>query len=274
MNAVRILVLVLAVAAAAAAAYAVNAYLSSQSQAPVAAGPVEQKPVVRVLTAGKDLPLGHIIDRGDLRWQAWPEEALSGRFLNERDHPDAMNKIAGRRVKAKIVEGEPIIESKLVPAGEGGVLAALVTPGSRAVAARISPEKGAGGFILPGDRVDILLTRNLEDEVGRNYTDTRTILQNIRVLAIDQDTAEKEGAQTLLGKTITLELAPEQAEVLAQAESAGQLTFALRALGDSTAVAFNRNDPDADQSADRKGRTVTVYRAGTPSRTSVGGRTQ
>ena len=117
-------------------------------------------------------------------------------------------------------------------------MAAILPSGYRAISTEISPETGAGGFILPNDRVDVLLTKREKnpDGKGPDISGAEVILSNVRVLAIDQAPKEKEGTSSMVGKTATLELKPEQAETLARARQSGTLTLALRSIVDVSAV--------------------------------------
>jgi pilus assembly protein CpaB len=127
---------------------------------------------------------------------------------------------------------------KLVKADGSGFMAAILPAGFRAISTEISPETGAGGFILPNDRVDVILSKRERnpDAKGPDLTTSEIILTNVRVLAIDQAPKEKEGTSSMVGKTATLELKPEQAETLARARQSGTLTLALRSIVDVSAV--------------------------------------
>jgi pilus assembly protein CpaB len=143
-------------------------------------------------------------------------------------------------------------------------MAAVLPEGMRAISTEISPETGAGGFILPNDHVDVILTRRVKEEGGNEVRTSETILSNVRVLAIDQTVEEKDGQHVVVGKTATLELAPRQTELLARARQSGTLTLALRSIVD-----FSKTDEVvADESAQRRAREgVNVVRFGIPSGT-------
>ena len=117
-------------------------------------------------------------------------------------------------VRAPFVAGEPIREAKLVNAKGSGFMAAILPSGMRAVSTKLRLKPGAGGFILPNDRVDVIMTPRNRDDKGGDRT-SETILRNVRVLAIDQNVEEKNGQKVVVGKTATLELSPGQAETLA-----------------------------------------------------------
>src|SRR6202012_2219726 len=130
----------------------------------------------------------------------------------------------------------PIREVKLVKANGSGFMAAVLPGGMRAVSTEISPETGAGGFILPNDRVDVTLTRHEKkpDRTGSTgVVASEIVLSNIRVLAIDQAPREKDGQNSVVGKTATLELRPGQAQVLARSRQTGTISLALRSLVDA-----------------------------------------
>jgi pilus assembly protein CpaB len=149
------------------------------------------------------------------------------------------------------MQGEPIREQKLVRAEGSGFMAAILPSGMRAVSTEISAETGAGGFILPNDRVDIVLTRHLKNPDGGNTNGpmggndlviSEIILTNIRVLAIDQAPKEKDGQNAVVGKTVTLELRPDQVAKLSAARQGGTLTLALRSIVDANAAEITLED--------------------------------
>ena len=138
-------------------------------------------------------------------------------------------------------------------------MAAVLPGGMRAVSTEISPETGAGGFILPNDRVDVILSRREKNPDRTNPTDvivSEIVLSNIRVLAIDQAPREKDGQNSVVGKTATLELKPAQAEILARARQSGTLSLALRSMLDAHA-------PDAPRSRRSEQRSSPCFAAKT-----------
>jgi pilus assembly protein CpaB len=155
-----------------------------------------------------------------MQWQTWPTATASNSLIRRNDRPDAPTQIAGSIARAPFIAGEPIREPKLVKANGSGFMAAILPAGMRAVSTEISPETGAGGFILPNDRVDVILSKREKNPERGGSTDivhSEIILSNVRVLAIDQAPKEKDGQTSVVGKTVTLELKPEQAETLARA---------------------------------------------------------
>src|SRR5258708_7936149 len=226
MNIARIVVLTIAVGAG-----GVAAYLASGSDSKPPAEPVAQLQTVDVLVAKSDIGLGQTVTPNDVQWQSWPAAAASNTFIRRSERPDATTQIAGSIARSPFIAGEPIREAKLVRADGSGFMAAILPTGMRAVSTEISPETGAGGFILPNDRVDVILSRrekNVERPGSPDNIISEVILSNVRVLAIDQAPKEKDGQNAVVGKTVTLELKPEQTETLARSRQIGTLSLALR----------------------------------------------
>jgi len=252
MNTARIVVLTIAIGAGGIAAYLASG--SDKSGAP--AQPVAQLPTVDILVAKSDIGLGQSVKAEDLQWQTWPTASASN-FISRVSRADAVKDITGSIARSPFIAGEPIREQKLVKADGSGFMAAILPTGFRAVSTEISPETGAGGFILPNDHVDVMLTKREKnpDSKAPDLVIAEIILTNIRVLAIDQAPKEKDGTNTLVGKTVTLELKPEQAETLARARQSGTLSLALRSIVDVKTVEIK-----IDES--RRGEGVNVVRYG------------
>jgi len=254
----RIVVLVIALCAGGVAAYLV----SGTDNKPAPVQPVAQLPTVEVLVAKSEIALGQTVKPEDMQWQTWPASTASSSFIRRSDRPDATTQIAGSIARAPFIAGEPIREQKLVKADGSGFMAAILPSGMRAVSTEISAETGAGGFILPNDRVDVILTRHLKNPERPTLPDivvSEVAIANVRVLAIDQAPKEKDGQNALLGRTVTLELRPQQAIELAQSRQAGTLSLALRSIADANAVEVTH-----DEQA-RRGVAVNVVRYGIPS---------
>jgi pilus assembly protein CpaB len=241
MNIARIVVLTIALSAGGVAAYLASG-IDSKPTAPAEA--VVQIKTVDILVANADIGLGQTLTANDMIWQTWPASTTSSSFIRRSDRPDATNQIAGSIARAPFVAGEPIREAKLVKADGSGFMAAILSSGYRAVSTEISAETGAGGFILPNDRVDVILTRR---EKNPNPTQpdlvvSQIALANIRVLAIDQAPKEKDGTNNVIGRTVTLELKSEQTTALAAARLAGTLSLALRSIADANQVSVSANE--------------------------------
>jgi pilus assembly protein CpaB len=236
MNRARIVVLTIALGAGGVAAYLAS---GSDSKPPPPTEPVVQLPTVDVLVAKSDIGLGQTVTPNDMQWQTWPAAAASNSFIRRGERPDATKEITGSIARSPFIAGEPIREPKLIKANGSGFMAAILPQGMRAISTEISPETGAGGFILPNDRVDVILTKR-EKNPDRNASGDLVVpvilLSNIRVLAIDQAPKEKDGQNSVVGKTVTLELKPEQAAILAGARQSGTLSLALRSIADVNQV--------------------------------------
>jgi pilus assembly protein CpaB len=260
MNPARIVVLTIALGAG-----GVAAYLASGSD-PVPVAPEVQLPTVEVLVAKADIPLGQPVGPDEVQWQTWPAATASNAFIRRNERPDATTQIAGSLARSPFIAGEPIRDNKLVKTNGSGFMAAVLPAGMRAVSTEISPETGAGGFILPNDRVDVILSKREKNPDRSGATDmvvSEIILGNIRVLAIDQTIEEKNGQKVVVGKTATLELKPEQSETLARARQSGTLSLALRALADANAAEIRTEE----RSTKRDSVNVVRYGVSTTSTT-------
>lgn len=236
--------------------------MSTPSKPTQIAVPVDS---TEVLVARKDISLGSITRESDFRWQTWPSEAVTPGFITKKSGNDGVKAVTGAVARAPIMVGEPINKNKLIKAGDGGVLAAILPRGMRAISTRIKEETAAGRLILPNDHVDVILTRRLP---GRNGTDqyvSDTLFRNVRVLAIGQD-IETTGDKKSSGgnaNTATLELTPKQAELLALANSMGEISLSLRSIADVDKDGPGGADPFANN---ERGSAVRILKYGIPSR--------
>lgn len=243
----RVLVLVIALAAGGIAAFlALN--LEGPAPAPTVVELAPQIQTQEVLVAATDIKQGQVLAPENIRWQRWPEESLNAAFIQKQTTPDAVEKLKGSVVRSQFIAGEPIREVKLARP-ESGFLAAILPSGKRAIAVRVSAQNTAGGFILPNDRVDVVQTVSTQ-----RGNVSRTILGNVQVLAIDQMIEEQNGQAVVVGKTATLELDPEQVELITAAEMSGTLSLALRSFADADEV-FVVKQPE-------KAKTISIFRSG------------
>lgn len=200
--------------------------------APTAEAQEETGP--KVLVANRALPVGTIITADAMGFQKWPEELVKDAYFIEGNAD--MSELLGTVVRYAITAGEPVTKGALVSPGDRGFLAAALTPGMRAVTVPVSATTGVGGFVFPGDRVDLVLVQTFERD-NTELDGGETILQNLRVLATDQSTetvTDEEGKTVVKAfRTVTLEVTPEYAEMVSIAQSMGSLTLALRSLSDS-----------------------------------------
>ncbi len=224
----------IAVAAAAGAGLIARNMTAAPPPVIVEAGPTE--PAIRltdVLVVKSDIPMGATLG-SQIGWQSWPAAGVYDYFITRDANPDAVTSFSGSIARVPLYSGEPLRTAKLIGEGQS-FMSAILPSGKRAIATQISASTSAGGFILPNDRVDVIMTRRSESGGTATGFVTETILQNIRVLAIDQTIQEdEEGRRVKVGETATLELTPQQAEIITVAQQmADRLTLALRATADS-----------------------------------------
>jgi pilus assembly protein CpaB len=259
MKAARVVVLTVALAAG-----GVAALLAGRSEKPKETKTeAPQMATVEVLVAKSDIAMGQALSPGDMQWQPWPAGASAGNFIRKTDQPGAVEQLTGNVARVPFVSGEPIREAKLVNAKGSGFMAAILPSGMRAIATQISAETGAGGFILPNDRVDVILTRRdreAEKASGTEVQVSETILRNVRVLAIDQTLDDKGAQKNVIGKTATLELSERQAETLSLAQKVGTLSLALRSITDASK---NTTPSDDTETTGKAGVNVIRFGVGT-----------
>ncbi len=230
----RAFLLVGALTAAGGAAYVAN-NIAAPEPVQIAAPVVPQLETEEVLILAGDLNVGEKIEGQALKWQEWPASTVNDKFITKSAAPDAIKTYTGRVVTAALAAGQPLALNFLHD-GKTGFLAGSLPSGKRAYSVKISPETSAGGFILPEDRVDVVLTREkrgLEEGQSSTYV-SETVLTNVQVLAIDQVTDRKASKNRVaVGKTATLEVGPRQAESLAVSEKLGTVSLMLRSVADA-----------------------------------------
>ncbi|WP_269930881.1 Flp pilus assembly protein CpaB [Aminobacter sp. HY435] len=256
MAASRLMILGVAVAAAGGAGYvAKNMSVPPPVEVVVETGPQQpQIALTDVLVLTADVPMGGVVE-SNIGWQQWPTDGLNPNFITRSDEPEALEKFKNSVARLGMFSGEPLRKSKLV--GEGQSFMSSVLPaGKLAVATAISADTSAGGFILPNDYVDVIMTRRSDAVKSGSGFVTETILKNIRVLAIDQTIQEdEEGKKVKVGETATLELTQQQAEIITVAQQmADRLTLALRSVVDTQ----EKNLAEADYLVSGSGKRGTV----------------
>lgn len=234
MKKTRILVLVVALMAAGVAAWIAIGLSGAPTMVTDIQNTVIEKiesiPTIKILVAKEGIPVGARLNEEVVEWKNWPEDAIVEGYFNQDARPDAIEEMAGTVVRLPIFKGEPIRAEKIVDSSSR-IMSSLLPAGKRAVSTEISVATGAGGFILPNDRVDVIMVRRATQ--GGGFL-TEYILENIRILAIDQRIEEdQEGNRTAVGSTATLELTPEQSQIIAVAQQmADRITLALRSVAD------------------------------------------
>jgi pilus assembly protein CpaB len=242
MNAKRVVMLFFAAGAAGVVALMVRNVVgggSKTAEAHVAAAPVE---ISEVLVAATRIEAGKPVNAAQVRWQSWPAKIIDPSFIRKSSGQSPAAIVDGSVARAPMVEGEPITYTKIVKSQSAGFMAATLGPGMRAVAISVSVASVAGGFILPNNRIDLLLTMVTGDNPKRGVT--KLVLSNVRILAIDQASDDKNQKAVSDVKTVTLELTPEQTRTVAQAQAMGSLSLALRGLGDEDAVVATNTAPN------------------------------
>lgn len=281
MSPIRIIILLLALVAAGGAALLVTRMTAPQvvSEAVTRTETLIQTrevSEVKVLTVTRDMNIGYEVRPEDLKWAVWPESGVIPGQFTESSTPNAIDEVAGAIVRMPLFANEPVLPQRLVKRGEAGLLPVLMDPGMRAVAIQISTETASGGFILPNDRVDIILTYQQAATPSNGLlTDrmvSRTVLRNVRILAIDQAfrTSQEEVQSSSIGRTATLEVTPEEAELVALSQELGSISLSLRPL-DETAVSSPRNPRFEVMSGDGGSSGITIIRNSQPSPAAMGG---
>ena len=251
-----------AIAAAVVAFYVASSFV----QPPPAPVTVEkQVDSTEVLVAGADIAVGQIVNEGNFRWVSWPIEAASRGYITKQNGGLAtMRNLSGSIARSALLAGEPITAQKLIKAGQGGVLAAILPQGMRAISTKIRAETAAGSLILPNDHVDVILIRRVHGR-GQDDTVVDTLFRNVRVIAIGQQLETKEGKKSAdsSATTATLELTPRQSEMMALANSMGEITLSLRSVADLS------SDPERAGGLDfnkQRNNSIRVMRYGAMSR--------
>lgn len=284
MGAARLIILSIALVAAVGLAVVVRNMLANNDKPlAVASAKAPATPMTRVLVAKRDLPVGTTIQPSDLGWQPWPAEGLSTEYFTDGTAAApaatatekaaegaekvaaalsgnaAMENMVGAVVREQIALNDPIVERKIVRGGEGGYLAVVLAPGMRAIGVPVSVESGAGGFILPGDRVDVLQSREIASTSGGPALRvTQPVVTNVKVLAIDQKTRPEDESKSLVGNVATLEVDGSAAEALVEARQRGDMQLVLRSYADAGAPTGRSGPRGASGGAP----TVRIYSQG------------
>src|SRR5215813_11738213 len=236
MNVKSVILIVAALLFAGGTAFVASRLMGHQQ--PVQQVQAQPAPGKQVLVAKGNLPAGTFIKEEDVSWQKWPVDGVNDAYLL-KDNVD-ISTIVGAVVRKGIVAGEPITEAQIARPGDRGFLAAVLTPGMRAISIDVNEPSSVAGLVFPGDRIDILL--NMQFTIKTMGTDgtmqnsdyrpqtSETILENVRLLATDRNLNDIEGEPKKIN-TVTIEVTPKQAEMVKVAASMGQLNVSLRGLG-------------------------------------------
>lgn len=208
-----VFILIIALMLAAGAAWMANQWIQLQVM-PVSAN-TDQAPMSPVVVAARDIPLGYKITGAHVKVVTWPSDGAPA------DGFATIEEVEGKTPNQQIYAGEPILKQRVAELSKGSTLSSLIELSKRAITVRVNDIIGVAGFILPGNRVDVLATRG-----GKKGANTTTTLQNMKVLAVDQTTGDKD--KPVLVRAVTLEATPEEAEILVEARSEGSIQLALR----------------------------------------------
>lgn len=270
MNSKRLIVLGIALVAATGAALLVRGMVGGGTPKVEAKLP-PPIPMSEVLVANANLQPGQPLTPELVHWQKWPANSVDASFITHNESPSIDAAVKGTVVRMPLIAGQPITNTGIVHADTAGMMSAMLNPGMRAVSITISTDSGAGGFILPNDRIDLILSQKTNTNPPQVHA--HTILSNVRVLAVDQIYKQDKDTKTVIAKSATLELTPRQAELVEKAQNQGMLSLALRPLNDAQAgVASNTvpmpvASPTFDQDAEpgntgNSGSGVNVIRYG------------
>ena len=238
-----------------------------------------QMPMSDVLVASGNFQPGQALSAEMVRWQKWPASSVDTSFITRNSVGGIGDVVKGTVVRLPLMSGQPITNTAIVHGDATGYMAATLNPGMRAVSIAISTDSGAGGFILPNDRVDLILTRKGD----ANRVSANVVLTDVRVLAVDQTYKQDKDTRTVIGKTATLEVTLEDAEKVVRAQSQGVLSLALRPLSNSDASVASNAPSNAKARGthaagdDEQGDQVSIIRYGVTRETSAspqGGRPQ
>lgn len=255
MRALVIGLVVLALIAAGGTAYLARQFLAANTQTQTVAIQQSETVPASILVADQDVPAGGALSASSLHWQPWPEDSIKPNYVVSS--PDNSNRVELEQqfietvARRGIAEGTPITSRLVFRRDAPGFLAGVLEPGTRAVAVPVTAVSAAAGFVLPGDHIDIMLTHDVRRDLTTNgeeeaviadslirYT-SETILQNLRVLAVDQRMSDFEDTAAVV-RTVTLQVTPKQAQTLNVTLAMGDLSVSLRSLALD-------EDPDEDR---------------------------
>ncbi|HEX7761308.1 MAG TPA: Flp pilus assembly protein CpaB [Caulobacteraceae bacterium] len=258
MNPVRITILVVAAIAAVMVALLLRNMSAKPKAPPPSAAAQQVKMTTRVLVAGRDLAVGVRLTNQDMSWQPWPADAVNAAYITDgvqstpkpagaagaakdvqvaakdviNNGGPKMQALVGSVVRSDISKGEPLVAGKLVRAGDGGYMSVVLKPGMRAMAVPVNAEAGAGGFIQPGDRVDVMQSYADNGHRGGSAYINEVVVSNVRVLAVDQSTDPPKNGRSTVAATLTLEVPAEAAPLITEARLRGNIILALRSYAD------------------------------------------
>ncbi len=233
----KIAVVLIALLAGGAAFYLTLSGQDDDEAAPVTIVKSKKEETTSVLVASDMISRGDQLNADNTKWAEWPKKTVqkSDAYFTGKNS-DILENLEGAVAKTSFVAGEPLIEEKIVRAGSNGLMAAIMTPGMRAVALRVTAETASGGFILPGDNVDVIFTSEIRETRKRVIS---TLLREVRVLAVNEIFSENPETPVIEGVNVTLEMTPAEAEQFVLARSSGELSLTLRSIYDESGDVAN-----------------------------------
>lgn len=195
------------------AAFFANNWLQQQASTQVMEAIIERQPV---LVAARVVEFGQRLEESDIRIVEWPVDLLPEGVLGDQ------SKAVGRIANQKLLVGEPLLAERLVERLTGSALSAMISPNKRAITVRVNDVAGVAGFLLPGNRVDVLGTRMVDSRAN-----TTTVLQNVKVLAVDQSTKHDKDEPVVV-RAVTLEAGVDESITLVKATQEGTVQLVLR----------------------------------------------
>jgi pilus assembly protein CpaB len=252
-------------------------WLQGQRPTPELAEKAQESTAPMVLVAKGNIPAGFFLRPENLRWERWPQSGLAPSYVV--DTKRKLEDYVGAVVRVGLSDGEPITDTRVVRPGERGFLAAVLTPGFRAITVNVTPSSGLAGLVFPGDRIDLVASFKVEFQGKQDGTNhpprfaSETVESNLRVLAVDQR-VDDQNKEIVVAKTATLEVTPKQAEIIAIVAEVGKFSLSLRSMAQEDEPASSDTDLTAytwDNEAARMlpppgtsgaGKTVSVVRGG------------
>ena len=273
----RILLLLVALLAGGLAAFLATRGGGDPAPAPDQPVQVVQEATTKVLIAKTNIGVGQRLSADNIAWQDWPQAAAKSQvgFITSDTTPKALTDMPGSVARFELFAGEPILQAKLVRADQG-YLSAVLDKGKRGVSINVSADSASGGFIVPNDHVDVILTRN----TGAGQS-SEPVLTNVRILAINtrlgetgttgaggdgSDPTVDPKSQTFAGGAIaTLELTPDQTDTIINASQLGKLSLALRSIVDFAPTTADTGDDQVKKSS-----PIRIFRGGTETNVTAG----
>ena len=273
----RMLFLLIALIASGSTIVVGRMWLQSQKPAPVAAEAAPVSTVPMVLVAKGNIPAGTFLRPENLRWEHWPENGIAPSYVT--DNKRKVEDYVGAVVRVGVNDGEPITDARVMKPGDRGFLAAVLQPGDRAITVNVTPSSGLAGLVFPGDKIDLVASFKVEFE-GKADGNTHlphwaseTVERDLRVLAVDQR-VDDQNKEVVVAKTVTLEVTPKQAEIIAIVSELGKFSLSLRSMpqdgepppSDNEAASYTWDSEAARMLAPPgsagNGKTVTIVRGG------------